>query len=461
MPEASLSYLAPALRVMSGGDSRKLELVKTGREADAAVIERYAVVPSYKDPRVLLPLEAGPAVWHAVLKQYAAGAASPIARTAAQVLGLANRLGTAPLFLRDRISIVSTPAGAGRTPLHDFLAGLLGRDDFVVSLRLAPGRPNGKPVAQVVAMDGQVLAYAKFGWEQLTRRLVRQEGDVLAELGPLCRGTVLRVPAILHKGPWHDLEALVVAPLSGKGITPRSVDEIPAAALLAFNTLRPALTARLADSTFWQRMSSEAARLGPVMSNRARKAVEEACLTAEAKWADREVALGQSHGDFISPNICVLPSGECNIWDWERGESDVPLGTDIMQFILFHEMRRKGSRKPVYDRVMALGHNALSRQSLAPANAEMLLVLSLMRSLLWFGEARQAGRGEDEDHRFTQTLEDCLRAGRDAAKTFKDPPRSAVEADTGVAAQAIRNQPSHPAKGLHRLPADQHTGGPR
>jgi hypothetical protein len=114
--------------------------------------------------------------------------------------------------------------------------------------------------------------------------------------------------------------------------------------------------------------------------------------------------LGQSHGDFIPPNISVLPGGRFNIWDWERGESDVPLGVDTMQFILFVEMRRRldGSTG---QRVSAIGRDALSRQGLNPEYATMLF----MRSLLWFGEARHAGRGEDEDLSFTRVLEGCLR----------------------------------------------------
>lgn len=409
--EPAFEYLIPALRVMSGGGAGQLNLVRAAEAPASNVVESYAVVPRFSDPRVLMPLAATPAVWRSVLRQYAAGAASPVARAAARVLGAASWVGMTPLFLRDRVSVVTDRRDIRATPLHGFLAKVLGRDDFVVSLRLAPGRPNSKPVVQVVARDGSVLAYAKFGWDELTRRLVRREADVLTELGPLCRKTPIRVPEILHKGPWTDFETLIVAPLVGSGRTPRAVSDIPAAAIQALAALRPPLTARLGESAVWRRIRAEAKDFAPAMPAHARQVVEAACQSVESRWGDTPVRLGQSHGDWIPPNISVLAGGACNIWDWERGDPDAPLGIDTMQFILFLELRRQFAEKAVCQRLEAFGREALGSQGLNPRDAHMLLTLSLLRSLLWFGEARKSGRSEDEDSRFTRTLEECLRYG--------------------------------------------------
>ena len=394
---------------MSGGDTGQMNLVRASEAPTSNVVEQYAVVPRFGDPRVLMPLAATPAVWRAVLGQYAAGAASPVARAAARILGAASWIGMTPHLLRDRVSVVTDGRDVRATPLHGFLAKVLGRDDFVVSLRLAPGRPNSKPVVQVVAKDGGVLAYAKFGWDELTRRLVHREADVLTELGPLCHKTPVRVPGIIHKGPWTDFETLIVDPLSGKGRTPRAISDIPAAAVQALAALRPPQTARLAESAVWRRIRAEAKDFAPAMPGHARQVVEAACQFVENRWGDTPVRLGQSHGDWIPPNISVLADGTCNIWDWERGDPDAPLGIDTMQFILFLELRRQFAEKAVCQRLEALGREALGSQGLNPLDAPMLLTLSLLRSLLWFGEARKAGRSEDEDSRFTRTLEECLR----------------------------------------------------
>jgi len=406
--ETEFKYLGPALQVLSGNDPQ-FKLVRKGQEAGWTILERYAAVPRLSDPRALVPLEASSAVWPKVLGLFAAGAASPLARAAARTLILSNKLGLTSLFLRDRISIATRNKDISETPLHGFLAGVVGRKDFVTSLRLAPGRPNSKPIVQAIGQDGEVLAYCKFGWEALTRKLVKREAQVLRELEPLCEGTAINVPTVRFSGDWHGLEVLVVAPLSGKGKTPRTVGEIPAGAIAALKTLRPASEARLVESAIWQRMREQAKKYGPGFSSYTRHVIDQASETVDRHWGDAKVSLGQSHGDWIPPNISVLPDGQVNVWDWERGDSAAPIGIDAMQFILFLEMRQRGTDLRSAESAAAKGRDALTQMGLNPVHAPMLLVLSLMRSILWFGEARHAGRGEDEDLSFTRMLESCLR----------------------------------------------------
>jgi len=407
--------LDPALMVLSGGDSRQIRLVRGGSESGARVIDRYAAVPRLKDPRALLPLNATNLAWPAILGQYAAGAASPLARAAARVLGVANRIGATSVFLRDRVSVVTDREGLIDTPLHEFLGEVLGRKDFVISLRLAPRRPNGKPVAQVVAHDGEVLAYAKFGWETLTCKLVRREAAVLDELGPLTRGTLLRVPRALYTGQWRGFEALVVAPLAGNGRTPHSLADLPIAASIALADLAPRTDERLASSDFWKRTGAQAAQVEPLLSEHARQIVKQTCDLIEGRWGDVSMQMGRSHGDWIPPNISIRDDKGFNVWDWERSESSAPLGMDAMQFILFLELRRRtlGSKR-LGRRMLASGQDALTRLGLPAKNQTLLMMLSLLRSLLWFGEARQAGRGEGEDNRFAEELERFLEWHRES-----------------------------------------------
>jgi len=406
--EDILRNLAPALKVLSGGNPQLLGLTHSTPKTGSQVVECYAAVPRLSNPRVLLPLDAKRRAWPTMLRQYSAGAASPWARSAVHVLAFANRLGLTNVLLRDRIQVVTHQNNLCRSPLRDFLSGMLGRDDFVTSLRVAPRRPNGKPVVQAVAHDGTALAYAKFGWEKLTRKLIRHEATVLAELGPLTCGTRLRVPKLLYNGDWHGLEAMVVAPLSGVGHTPRLLADLPIAAAAVLRDLRPETTERLGDSAFWQRTSSQAAEAAGMLSERGRSVIQRACEVIEQRWGDVRLQMGQSHGDWIPPNISVLPDGRVNVWDWERSESDVPLGVDTMQFVLFLKMQRQLPSNAVSRRVLVHGQKAITALGLQPQNAILLMTLSLLRSLLWFGEARQAGREEDEDMRFVKALEECL-----------------------------------------------------
>src|SRR3546814_14624664 len=81
------------------------------------------------------------------------------------------------------------------------------------SMRIAPRRPNGKPVVQAIAKDGTVLAYAKFGWETLTRQLVRHEAEALDDLAGMPKGTLLMVPRVLFSGDRRGRAVIVLASL--------------------------------------------------------------------------------------------------------------------------------------------------------------------------------------------------------------------------------------------------------
>ena len=410
-------YLTPALLVLAGGEPGILAFSAGHEVTGQMVIGRFAAVPSIANPRALVPLDGSRHALARVLAQYAAGAASPTSRLAGKLVALACRVGLAPLVLRSRLWLVVADPRANASPLHRFLSDILGRSDFTVSLRLAPGRPNSKPVVQAVAADGSVLAYAKFGLDKLTKRLVRREGEVLAELAPLCGETAVHIPAVLHRGRWNSLEALVVSPLVGKGLMPRKMRDVPAKIAQVVAGLRPRQQARLGNSACWQRMREQAKDYMPALGPQAGNTVARAMDWVEELWGHETVALGQSHGDWIPPNISVLADGSCNIWDWERGDADVPLGADTLQFVTFAEMRRAMAGKPLTERVIDAGGNALALQGQPRQQAHMLMAFSLIRSLLWFGEARFEGRTAEVDKNFVKALENCMQTSTAGQKT--------------------------------------------
>jgi hypothetical protein len=317
---------------------------------------------------------------------------------------LASGLGLARPLLQGRLSVVTPRDDLHETPLHEFLSAVLGKRDFVTSLRLAPRRPNGKPVVQVVAPDGHTLAYAKFGWERLTRQLIRHEATMLSELAPLIRDTALHVPRIIYAGDWYGLETLVLAPLEGTGRTPRSPADVPAAALVALAGIRPQVVERLGDSAFWRRTVSRVTQLAPHLRQSASQVILEARRAIETRWGDIELPMGQIHGDWIPPNMSIRPDGTLNVWDWERSVNNVPLGIDAVQFTLYLELRRHLPYRTLVKRVRRCGETALARQGLDPAKLMLLVILNLLETVLWFAEAKEAGREEDEDSRFSRAL---------------------------------------------------------
>jgi hypothetical protein len=396
--------LRSAVRVLAGGDGHQLSLAHGCRAAPGRMIERYAAVPSLVDPRALLPLDASPPALRAALRQHATGAGSRMARTAARMLYLASYVGLARPLLYSRVSVVTTSGELAELPMRGFLRKVLGREDFVTSLRLGPGRPNSKPVVQVVAPDGTVLAYAKFGWEDLTRRLLRREATVLRELALVTCGTALQIPRVLHAGEWHGFETLVLAPLEGTGRTPRSHAEVPVAASTALAGACPRSIERLRDSAFWGRTISRISQVVPLLPEGTRGLILRARRKVEASWGDVRLPMGRVHGDWIPPNMLVRHDGILNVWDWEWSVGDVPLGIDTVQFIVYIALRRRMPYRDLLGRLKRHGREALTRQCLDPENLTLLTILSLLETVLWFAEARLAGREETEDPRFTRAL---------------------------------------------------------
>lgn len=397
------SLFAPALRVLGGGDDSRYNLINEGSRDDAKVIARYVAVPSLANPRALLALNVPPPAWRAALEPHARGAASRPARIIARLLQFTSFLGLSEMLFRDHIALV-TSGNTSEFPLHRFLGEVLGRNDFVTNLRIAPGRPNSKPVVQVVSSEGEVLAYAKFGWDGLTRRLIQNETKALNELELRTSGSGLHVPRVLCSRNWNGLEVIVVAPLEVVGTTPWRSTDVPVAASIALVGTRLRTRSRFRDSPFWRRVVGEIERAAPLMDAETGKILLAARAAIEGRWGDVELLNGQSHGDWIPPNISIRRDGAYSVWDWERSESDVPLGLDTLQFILFVELRKRPASTELVRRVELHGRQALLRQNLCPELVLLLAPLSLLRSLLWFGEARLAGRSELEDSRFAQAL---------------------------------------------------------
>jgi hypothetical protein len=446
---AAIKHLEPARQVLTGGDRRRLTLTVGAAPAGTRPIERYAAVPSLADPRALLPLHAtGPAL-RTVLRQHAAGAASPAARGAAGALLAASRIGLAAPLLRGEVTLAGAE-GVEESALHGLLADILGRRDFVTSLRLAPGRPNGKPVVQVVAADGEVLAYAKFGWDDLTRRLVRREGTTISELERLTVGLPLHVPRILYRGDWNGLEALVLAPLSHMGRSPRRPSRLPIAASIALAGMRPRSVEPLGASKFWRRMATQAKECAPALRPPSTDAALMACDLVESRWGDLPIALGQTHGDWIPPNIALRTDGAFNIWDWEHGVADGPLGLDAMQFLLFVALNRRTPDRAFARRLLRDAETALPHLGIHPGIALPSLVLSLLGSLLWFAEALAAGRAGQEDSRFAAALAVFLdEAGRSDRLAAVGPktPRAQAAAQSEAAATLQTGPGGRPARG--------------
>lgn len=407
-----LHHLEGAGRVLSGNQPDRIAWrigSDTGRVRGDRPLARFAALPGLHDPRVLLPLGTSTAGLRASLRQQTRSATNPAVRLTGRLLDVAAALGIAEPMMRQRLSVEAVDRSLDKTPLHQFLSVLFGGRNLSLTLRLAPGRPNSKPVVQVADYSGSVLAYAKFGWEPLTRRLIRYEAGILRALAGLTAGTPVTVPSVLHAGPWEGLETLVVAPLESDGKTPRDVTDIPAAAIRCLAETGKTTRARLGESNYWSRTKSRIETLSPLLSAEDEETLCEAMQSIERVYGDMTVSFGLQHGDWIPPNMAIRRDGGVNLWDWERGSFDAPRGIDCLQFILFGITRHRAPRRTLIRRLGSLAGPALERQGVAGDLFALLACLSLMETTLWFGEASQAGRQALTEPRYTEALRTVLK----------------------------------------------------
>ena len=76
-------------------------------------------------------------------------------------------------------------------------------------------RPNLKPVLQIMTPEGAVLAYAKLGWNPLTRALVENEAAALRAWSQASPRS-LSVPELLFEGIWNGMAITVMSPFPNR-----------------------------------------------------------------------------------------------------------------------------------------------------------------------------------------------------------------------------------------------------
>ena len=182
-----------------------------------------------------------------------------------------------------------------------------------LSARFGPPRPNQKPVLRVTNSLGELVAFAKIGWDPLTRELVRHERSVLTELSSKA-SSMIEWASIAGFSTWRDLDLLITRPIE---IRQSRTHRSPVAATDAIARLGDRTTGRLESLPFWRRVSTF---LGPGHAEQIAK-----------RAAETEVCCGFSHGDWTPWNMVCGPD-KVGVWDWERAAHGVPVGLDALHF---------------------------------------------------------------------------------------------------------------------------------
>lgn len=274
----------------------------------------YAVLPSASDPRFLLP--ADPRLARAALR----ARTTPTHRTERlrnELLGLGLRWGGRRLIVRDYV----VPDGSS---VIDHVADVLGVP-LSAAVHLGPPRSNRKPVLTLLGADGEVVAYAKIGVNELTSSLVRHEGDALELLarGPL---TGVRMPKVLNRSVWHGLDVLVLEALelSSSGPLPAESLVVASGAIAAATGTDVRPVARVVDDLLDGSRDVHAPGTEEVRT-----------FLRELRERDGRlgVVCGGWHGDFAPGNVAGSGNRDVVVIDFERHQrAGIPVGSDLLHY---------------------------------------------------------------------------------------------------------------------------------
>lgn len=283
----------------------------------------FLLVPGARRPRLVLP--AGHPRAAATAARRASSLTSARDRAIRTLVATAVRSGLVDRILPDRLLVEVAPGGEH---VEAHLADLLG-EPVVVSPSVGTARANRKPILQVLQPTaGRTLAWVKVGDTPASAALVDREAAALERLAG-ARLRHLVVPRVLHHGTWRDLRLLVLSPV-GEGGGRRA--DLPAAAMAELAAAGGVRRDPLAASAFWDRLRAVGARherFGAVLDR------------AGATAGDREVACGWSHGDWTPWNMAWVGDA-VHAWDWERFETDTPIGADALHHRFQARARRSG-----------------------------------------------------------------------------------------------------------------------
>lgn len=277
---------------------------------DPAATVRYAVIPSLDNARFLLPL-ASRRVTAASLLAYNA-LRPPKVRAGRAAVGLLARVGALGLT---RAPILSVYAATPDLLLAGFLADRLNEPELHAAIGIRPPDPHHKPTLQLFDARGRPRGYAKIGWNDGTRAMVRAEAATLADLP--AGGGYPPAPRLMLHTQWNGREIAIIEPM------PRNVRRI-----------------RRPDSPRLAAMLAVARRGGPpaaaqgvaelIANWRVRAAGADPRIHAAIDRLDGNLTLelGDWHGDWVPWNM-ARHAGGLLVWDWENRAAGVPVGFDL------------------------------------------------------------------------------------------------------------------------------------
>lgn len=293
----------------------EVEVVR-GRRRDRSATTEYVVLPHRRAPRLLVPAAPSGAAARAVRRFSAQAPYSEMLRRLA-VSTVVRGAGSAAFA--DRVVVHGHPDGS----LAEHLGELLGVP-VTFSIGVGTERVNRKPVLQVFGPTGRCLAFAKLGDSPQARADLAREAAALRLVADRAWSRIA-APSVLHHGPWGSMSLLLLSPLTTSALgAARGRRRAPSGAMTELATAFRSETVSVAELDWLTRVQDEAESLrNPRHWTTVMKCIDRLRETSgSVEWT-----AGAWHGDWTPWNMARSGS-LVHLWDWERFETDVPIGLD-------------------------------------------------------------------------------------------------------------------------------------
>jgi hypothetical protein len=265
---------------------------------------------------------------------------------------------------------------------------------------ISPARAVRKPLLQVIGADGRTIAFAKLGIDPFTRGLVRHEAESVRYLATR-PSSALRVPSVLHAGTWRGHELLVQSAFD-RGAAPRIDNPHLCQAMREVSRACGATTGALISSSYWHRTTRRVAALRPGEHKQTLQRLVRIIGTANPST---ELDFGSSHGDWAPWNLTVT-GGHVLAWDWEKFESEVPVGFDAVHFDVQGNVVLRGLTPAVaFDDALRRAQELLAPLAVRPTVRPLVLLLYGLHIAVRYLEDGELSAGAGRMSRLSTWLE--------------------------------------------------------
>ena len=248
------------------------------------------------------------------------------------VLSFGMRWGLAQPFLR---KLPTKERGDGSegvdvsASLLDHLEEILAAENLSFAISTGTPGPHRKPVIQAATRQGQVLAYAKIGWNEPTATLVLNEARALQRMAGAHPET-FHAPRLLHVGRWKDARFSVQsAPRGHLSQAPRDLSPEYMTSLREFRHIGTVFLP-LVKSDFWADLLRS---YDALKDDYHRRMVAQGLEAVERRLRGQALPFHPTHGDFVPWNA-QLVDGRLYLFDWEYARQQGLPGYDLIHFLV-------------------------------------------------------------------------------------------------------------------------------